>query len=287
VGTQTSNTSVEISESDSNPELSLQSEEFAEPDMTIDEKPKFLELDVPDIVESVIQILPDDNPPTVELKTEMIIADETLDEELLPQLIAATEKAEESEDVHSLFIEKAKRLIDTIGEKKTLKENISGKELKELENTLTRITEKGLKKRLHNEYEIGLALLTRLLKFEKMKAKVMALKQPTISEIRSYSTPKEPVRKVMICTYLLLGEQESSLKTWKNIQALMGKNGKKSLKYRISQCDPDSIPEKVARNAQKWISQLDLIVVSEASSGAATFYIWSSNAIESCLENYS
>ena len=40
----------------------------------------------------------------------------------------------------------------------------------------------------------------------------MALKQPTISEIRSYSTPKEPVRKVMICTYLLLGEQESSLK---------------------------------------------------------------------------
>ena len=73
VGTQTSNTSVEISDRDSSPELSLQSEEFAEPEMIIDEKPKFLELDVPDIVESVIQILPDDNPPTVELKTEMII----------------------------------------------------------------------------------------------------------------------------------------------------------------------------------------------------------------------
>lgn len=73
MGTQTSNTSVEISDRNSTPELSLQSEEFAAPDMTFDEKPKFLELDVPDIVESVIQILPDDNPPTVELKTEMII----------------------------------------------------------------------------------------------------------------------------------------------------------------------------------------------------------------------
>ena len=36
----------------------------------------------------------------------------------------------------------------------------------------------------------------------------------------------------------------------------MGKNGKKSLKYRISQCDPDCIPEKVARNADVSLTKI-------------------------------
>ena len=57
-------------ESDSD---SLQSEEFAaQPSIIELEKPKFLDLVVPDVVESKIEILPDDNPPTVELKTDMI-----------------------------------------------------------------------------------------------------------------------------------------------------------------------------------------------------------------------
>ena len=46
---------------------------------------------------------------------------------------------------------------------------------------------------------------------ERMKSIVMSLKQPTISEVRSYSNPPPAIRNVMEALYMLLGEEKTKL----------------------------------------------------------------------------
>ena len=50
---------------------------------------------------------------------------------------------------------------------------------------------------------------------ERMKSTVMSLKQPTISEVRSYSNPPPAIRNVMLATFMLLGEEKNKLKVRK------------------------------------------------------------------------
>ena len=47
---------------------------------------------------------------------------------------------------------------------------------------------------------------------ERMKSIVMSLKQPTISEVRSYSHPPPAIRNVMEATFILLGEGKTAMK---------------------------------------------------------------------------
>ena len=47
---------------------------------------------------------------------------------------------------------------------------------------------------------------------ERMKSVVMQLKQPTISEVRSYSHPPPAIRNVMEATFILLGEDKTAMK---------------------------------------------------------------------------
>ena len=54
-------------------------------------------------------------------------------------------------------------------------------------------------------------LLVLLEQVERMKSVVMSLKQPTISEIRSYSKPPLAIQNVMKATYVLLGEDQCKL----------------------------------------------------------------------------
>jgi len=50
---------------------------------------------------------------------------------------------------------------------------------------------------------------------ERMKSIVMSLKQPTISEVRSYSNPPPAIRNVMEATFMLLGDEKTKLKVIK------------------------------------------------------------------------
>ena len=50
---------------------------------------------------------------------------------------------------------------------------------------------------------------------ERMKSIVMSLKQPTISEVRSYSNPPAAIQNVMEATYVLIGEEKKKLKVRK------------------------------------------------------------------------
>jgi len=216
-----------------------------------------------------------DDGKTKMLKSEMKRAYQ--DNNRLPILV---EVAESSDGVDDELMEKAKRLIDLLTEKKNLKNAISQKEIDELEKTLKRIESKGLKDKLKTEYGEGSRLLSRLQTNERMRHEILALKQPTISEIRSYNTPPKPVRLVMMATYLLLGEPENDIQDWRAIQALVGKLGRNSLKQRIGQFKPDSIDEATALKAKTHIEQLNLDEIRDVSAGAATFYVWCDTMIQ-------
>ena len=57
-------------------------------------------------------------------------------------------KAESAPEIDEQLLEQAKRLVDVLDEKKKLKQAISTKELLELESTLKRVENKGLKEKM-------------------------------------------------------------------------------------------------------------------------------------------
>lgn len=108
-----------------------------------------------------------DNGITANLKSEMQRTYQ--DNNRLPILVEVTEKSNSADDE---LLEKAKRLIELLTEKKNLKDAISQKEIALLEKTLKRIEGKGLKEKLKIEYDEGSRLLSRLQTNERMRHEV-------------------------------------------------------------------------------------------------------------------
>jgi hypothetical protein len=61
---------------------------------------------------------------------------------------------------------------------------------------------------------------------------------------------------------------------WDNVQAILGKIGKESIKRRISLFDIDELELDIALGARKLLGNLLIGNVNQASIGAATFYVW-------------
>ena len=66
----------------------------------------------------------------------------------------------------------------------------------------------------------------------------------------------------------------SILKDWKNVQALIGKTGKQSLKRRIQILDVNKLKEETVKKAKELLKDIKLEDVVTISAGAATFYSW-------------
>ncbi|CAG5102813.1 Oidioi.mRNA.OKI2018_I69.chr1.g479.t1.cds [Oikopleura dioica] len=223
-----------------------------------------------------------DNEKTKRLKREMRGAQDDLNR--LPVLEEVTEEAENDDEVDKELVDQAKKMIEVLNEKKNLRAAISKKEIKELEEVLERIEKKGWVRRLQEDYNEGQKLLARLRTYEKMRHEIMALTQPTISEIRSYQYPPKQVESVMRATYILLGEKPADISDWRALQALIGKLGAKSLKNRATKFDFDSLPKERAQKAHKLIKSMNVDEVRDVSNGAATFFVWSQAAIEPHLD---
>ena len=65
---------------------------------------------------------------------------------------------------------------------------------------------------LNSTLEKAKDLIETLAALEKMKSAIMSLKQPTISDIRSYSQPPVAIEVVMQTTLILLGEDKKKVK---------------------------------------------------------------------------
>lgn len=103
------------------------------------------------------------------------------------------------------------------------------------------------------------------------------LDQACVSEVRSYKYPPVGVHETMVATYLVLGHKENSLlKDWSEVAALMGHYGKDNLVREVANADPKSVSNETALRARHYLSRYSLDEIRAVSNGAAAFHVWAS-----------
>ena len=61
---------------------------------------------------------------------------------------------------------------------------------------------------------------------------------------------------------------------WREVQTLIGKTGKESLKRRVSEFDVDKLQLSLASRVKDLLSSYKLNEIRDTSHGVATFYVW-------------
>lgn len=84
--------------------------------------------------------------------------------------------------------------------------------LESLEKAIDVVKKNGFEAYMPQEMAAANKMLLSLKRLKRLKDEILNLKQSTVAEIRSYSKPPAQVHKVMIATYILLGNKESELK---------------------------------------------------------------------------
>ena len=90
------------------------------------------------------------------------------------------------------------------------------RKLEDLEKAIDFVKKNGFEAAMPEEMVKANKMLLSLKRLKRLKDEILNLKQSTVAEIRSYSKPPKAVHRVMIGTYLLLGNKEKSL------QVIMG-----------------------------------------------------------------
>lgn len=164
--------------------------------------------------------------------------------------------------------------------RKKLREAVEAQDLELLERAVDMVESRGYAHRLSAELKEAKDLIARLKRLQKLVHEVMTLNQRTIAEIRSYTKPVKEIHIVMQATLVLLGNPSEETRDWKNVQALIGKTGKQSLKRRIQVLDVNKLKEDTVKNAKELLKDIRLEDVVTISAGAATFYSWSGGIVE-------
>ncbi|CAF1462405.1 unnamed protein product [Rotaria sordida] len=157
-----------------------------------------------------------------------------------------------------------------------------------LEEAVRQVKDYNYIHQLKYECERALELLNRLMKIEHMRfspvlwgrIKVLRLNQSTIAELHSYAKPPDEVSTVMRATFLLLGHSEKEIQDWPQIQNILGRFGRESVRRRCYELNPLSIPVDKAREAKDILKNYDLIRVTEISVGLSAFFNWAMTMIE-------
>ncbi|XP_061198056.1 uncharacterized protein LOC133206139 isoform X2 [Saccostrea echinata] len=155
-----------------------------------------------------------------------------------------------------------------------LDDAIHFKQLEMLERAVDLVETKRVGRHMYMKLEEAKENIDRLKNISKMMHKVLALDQRTIAEIRCYSNPSPEIHAVMKATLLLLGHFEEETRDWKNVQAILGKTGRASLKRKINMFDINHCKLDIALGAQKLLGDMKLEDIVNQSCGAATFYEW-------------
>ncbi|XP_052081913.1 uncharacterized protein LOC127719716 isoform X2 [Mytilus californianus] len=171
-------------------------------------------------------------------------------------------------------------LKDIESTRKTLLLAIEQKKLDLLEKAVDIVETKNYERHMPKETETARDLIARLRNIQRLMHDVLALDNRVFAEIRSYPSPIPEIHDVMKAALLLLGNFEEETKYWDNVQALLGKIGKESIKRRIALFDIDTLELDIALGARKMLGNLLIDNVKQASAGAATFYVWIMGVIE-------
>ncbi|XP_052760549.1 lim and transglutaminase domain protein ltd-1-like isoform X2 [Mya arenaria] len=157
---------------------------------------------------------------------------------------------------------------------------IRDKDSKKLKSAVKKVKAAKLEERLQYEVNLAKSLIERLKKLQKLLHAILALDQSTIMEIRGYSSPPPIVHTVMMATLLLLGHWHEDTKAWKNIQTLLLKTGKESIKRHIQDFRLECCPLEAAMGAKDYLRDYSIDQVRLVSAGCATFYVWVKGVIE-------
>ena len=93
------------------------------------------------------------------------------------------------------------------------------KHIELLEQAITFIKRHGFEYQLHQQLIEANRLLLQLKKRYKIYAEILALDQPTVAEIKSYSKPPPVVHTVMTGVFVTLGHKEKEMKVSRQLPA--------------------------------------------------------------------
>ncbi|UJR25878.1 hypothetical protein I4U23_007228 [Adineta vaga] len=178
------------------------------------------------------------------------------------------------------FTQESPFIVDFDKIRRDLLAAIEERTIPALEEAIQQVKDHNYIHQLKYECERALELLNRLMKIEHMKIRVLRLNQATIAELHSYTKPPDEVSTVMRATFLLLGHSDKEIQEWAQIQNLLGRLGKDSVRRRCYELSPLQIPVDKAHEAKDILRNYDLIRVSEISIGLAAFFSWAVTMID-------
>ncbi|GFO37104.1 trichohyalin-like [Plakobranchus ocellatus] len=217
------------------------------------------------------------------IRYQLKVAIKSRDKYQLEFSVTEFKEAKLSDD--DMDLAKATRLLQQLAARDGLTKAMSKREITDLERAMTFVRQNGFETSLAKEMRAASNLLSRLRRLERIRHEILELKQATVAEIRSYQSPPPIVHTVMTVTFLLLGHKEKETKDWKEVQALVGRTGKESLKRRCLSLEASTLQETIARRAQRLLGNLELDEVRDISAGAATFFVWATAMIEEALSS--
>ncbi|XP_078683063.1 uncharacterized protein LOC144917163 [Branchiostoma floridae x Branchiostoma belcheri] len=233
---------------------------------------------VMEVIQDVVIVVPEDKFDKLRKKlAEAILAK---NKGRLEQIMAECREQgmEEDDDVYK----EAQRTLELIEARQGLKKAMKTRQRDQLQAAIK--AAKPFKNELRKQLIEAEDILDKIKRLEKLRHAIMAMNQATIAEIKTYNNPPPAVYKVMMATFLLLGNTMAQVNDWVSLLALIGKTGKQSLKRRVKNCEPANISPETAAEAKLCLGDLSLDGVRDQSSGAATFYVWSVGTISEVEE---
>ncbi|XP_072016669.1 uncharacterized protein [Amphiura filiformis] len=212
------------------------------------------------------------------IRKELKVAIKKKDRDLLAKSVSEFKKAKLADTEGDLA--KAEHLLKRFKAKENLVAAMEKRKLEDLEKAIDFVKKNGFEAAMPEEMVKANKMLLSLKRLKRLKDEILNLKQSTVAEIRSYSKPPKAVHRVMIGTYLLLGNKEKTLQDWKGMQALIGKTGKEGLKRRVLECDPNKVPVAAASRTKVLLQEFDLEEIRDVSAGAAVFFAWAAATAE-------
>ncbi|XP_019625101.1 PREDICTED: uncharacterized protein LOC109470577 [Branchiostoma belcheri] len=232
---------------------------------------------ITEVIEDVVIVVPDNAVDKLRKK----LADATLakNKGRLEQIMAeCREQGMEEEDV----FREAQRTLNLIEARQGLTKAIKTRHRDQLQAALK--AAQPFRKELRKHTKEAKEILNKIKRLENLRHEIMDMNQATIAEIKTYNNPPPAVYKVMMATFLLLGNTMAQVNDWMSLLVLIGKTGKQSLKRRVKNCEPANISPETAAEAKLCLGDLSLDGVRDQSSGAATFYVWSVGTISEVEE---
>jgi len=162
---------------------------------------------------------------------------------------------------------------------------VTSLDLIKLRRAVNEATAAGFLKELGLELHQAHGLITKLERLELIKRAVLELNNTHIAEIKSYTAPPVEVHRVLMSLLIVLGEEADTVRDWFEIQVILIKTGKLSLKRRVQDFSPQDLTTSAAKRAAKLLAGISHENLQNISKAAKVFYLWTSAVVEDKLSN--